>query len=504
MRRDHPDSALHCVRSGRFGFGQVIARRAGGVLAVFCVIHSLSGCSLESEKPDLALDTPGKYRAAHGPADAAVPKLDWWRGFRSRELVTLIEDTQAHNFDIAIAVAQIQQADAQVMIDGAPLFPAINFNGSSSVSQSSSLAGSGGKGGGGGGTSHLYSNSLSASYVLDFWGKNQSTLAADEESAAASRYNREVVALTAICTVATTYFTVLGAQDRLRILRKDVDDSSRVLDLIMQQFSAGTVSQVNVAQQQALVATLRASIPPVEQTLQQSLAALSVLVGRAPERFKARGGSMMNVTVPRVTPGLPSELLNQRPDLRQAESLLAANNYDVRAARAAFFPSIQLTAETGFQSASLATLFGPGAWFYTAAASLTQPVFDGFLLEGQLRKQLSLREQSLQTYRKDVLSAFSDVEKALIALQQTGLEEKYLREAVLASQMAFYLSEQQLREGTLNLVNLLQVEQTLFSNEDSLVQVQLARLLAAVGLFQALGGGWSPPEKVASAQPAKH
>jgi multidrug efflux system outer membrane protein len=229
-----------------------------------------------------------------------------------------------------------------------------------------------------------------------------------------------------------------------------------------------------------------------------------VLVGRAPERFGARGGSMMQVTVPRVTPGLPSELLEQRPDLRQAEAQLSAANYNVNAARAAFFPNITLTAETGFQSAALKTLFGPGAWFYTAAASLTQPVFDGFLLEGKLELQLGLRQQLLQTYRKNVLSAFSDVEKALVALEQTGLQEKFQREAVLASQMAFYLSEQQLREGTVNLVTLLQTEQTLFQAEDALVQVQLARLLAAVSLFQALGGGWSPADKVASAPQAKH
>jgi NodT family efflux transporter outer membrane factor (OMF) lipoprotein len=287
-------------------------------------------------------------------------------------------------------------------------------------------------------------------------------------------------------------------------LRKDVDDSSRILDLIMQQFSAGTVSQINVAQQQSLVASLRAQIPPVEETLQQNLSALAVLVGRAPERFGARGGSMMQVVVPRVTPGLPSELLEQRPDLRQAEAQLSAANYNVQAARAAFFPSIQLTAQTGFQSAALKTLFGPSAWFYTAAAGLTQPVFDGFLLEGQLELQLGLRQQSLQTYRKDVLSAFSDVEKALVALEQTGLQEKYLREAVLASQMAFYLAEQQLKEGTVNQVTLLQTEQTLFQNEDALVQVQLSRLLAAVSLFQALGGGWSPPDKVASTPQAPH
>jgi multidrug efflux system outer membrane protein len=478
------------------------ARIHAPIVAVFCVIHILSGCSLESEKPDLALDTPGKYRTAHGAAEAAVPKLDWWRGFHSRELVGLIEDAQAHNFDIAVAVAQIQQADAQVRIADAPLFPAINFNANSSVGKSSSQTGSGSSGGGG--VSKLFATSLSASYVLDFWGRNQSLLVAVEENAVASRYNREVVTLTTISTVATTYFQILAAQDRLRILRGNLKASTNILDLIMQQFNAGTVSQINVAQQQSLVASLQAQIPLVEETLQQNLVALAVLVGRAPERFSARGGSMMQVTVPRVTPGLPSELLNQRPDLRQAEALLAAANYNVHAARAAFFPNIQLTAQSGFQSAALKTLFGPGAWFYTAAASLTQPVFDGFLLEGQLELQLGLRQQALQTYRKDVLSAFSDVEKALIALEQTSLQEKYQREVVLASQMAFYLSEQQLREGTVNQVTLLQVQQTLFQAEDALVLVQLSRLLAGVSLFQALGGGWSPADKIANVAQVAH
>jgi outer membrane protein, multidrug efflux system len=501
MRQDHPDSARRRVIESQ-------VRLAAPIAVVFCVIHSLSGCTLESQKPDLALDTPGKYRAAHGASEAAVPKLDWWRGFRSRELVSLIEAAQAHNFDIAIAVAQIQQADAQVRIAGAPLFPLIDFNASASVTKPSTATGSsssGGGGGGGGGVNRLYATSLSASYVLDFWGKNQSTLVAVEENAVASRYNREVVTLTTISTVATTYFNILFAQDNLRILHQNVNDSSRILDLIMQQFSAGTVSQINVAQQQSLVATLRASIPPLEETLQQNLAALAVLVGQSPERFVAHGGSMMQVSIPRVTPGLPSELLEQRPDLRQAEAQLAAANYNVQAARAAFFPSIALTAQTGYQSAALKTLFGPGAWFYTAAASLTQPVFDGFLLEGQLELQLGLRQQFLQTYRKAVLSAFSDVERALIALQQTSLQEKYEREAVLASEIAFHLSEQQLREGTVNLVTLLQVEQTLFQNQSTLVQVQLSRLLAGVSLFQALGGGWSPADRVANAAPAaKH
>ena len=139
---------------------------------------------------------------------------------------------------------------------------------------------------------------------------------------------------------------------------------------------------------------------------------------------------MTQIAVPRVTPGLPSELLNQRPDIRQAEAQLASSNFSVESARAAFFPQIQLTAQTGVQSAALASLFGPGAWFYTLSAGLTQPLFDGFLLESQLKKAKGVQLQDLQAYRKAVLSAFSDVEKALVALSQSTLQERLEVEAV--------------------------------------------------------------------------
>jgi multidrug efflux system outer membrane protein len=489
MRQDRANSA-----SPRALRVRPLASLAGWVACVAL----LGGCTLESQKPDLALDNPAKYRWGPGAAEAALPALDWWRGFHSVELTSLVQFAQAANFDIAVAVAQIEQADAQVRILQAPLFPTVDFNSSASVSQSSRLGG----GGGGGGVTHLFSSSLSASYILDFWGRNQSLVVASEENAVASRYNREVVTLTAICAVANAYFIILESQDRLRILRNNLDAASRILNLIRQQFNAGTASAISVAQQEALVATVRASIPPIEEILRQNYAALAVLIGRSPERFDIRGGSMDDITIPRITPGLPSELLNQRPDLRQAEAQLAAANYNVQAARAAFFPSIQLTAAGGSQSTALRTLFGPGAWFYTAAASLTQPLLDGGLLEGDLELQLGIRKQLLQTYRRDVLLAFQNVEQSLVAVEQTTLQERYQREAVRASQTAFNLSEQQLREGTVNLVNLLQVEQTLFQAEDTLAQDQAARLLASVSLFQALGGGWSPIEKVEKPQRA--
>jgi NodT family efflux transporter outer membrane factor (OMF) lipoprotein len=234
-------------------------------------------------------------------------------------------------------------------------------------------------------------------------------------------------------------------------------------------------------------------------TRDQNIAALAVLVGRAPANFSVRGGSTSQIVVPRVTPGLPSELLYQRPDIRQAEATLASSNFSVEAARAAFFPQIQLTGTTGVQSTALASLFTPGAWFYTMTASLTQPIFDGFLLESQLKQAKGVQLQDLQSYRKAVISAFSDVEKALIGLHQFTLQERLQQDVVAASRKAFEVAETQLRGGTINLITVLQAEQTLFTAELTLVQVRLNKLEAASSLFQALGGGWTPQGTLASA-----
>ncbi|MGY4478940.1 efflux transporter outer membrane subunit [Bradyrhizobium sp. USDA 3364] len=458
----------------------------------------LSGCIPGAEKPELSLEVPASYRAAaKGDADAAVPALAWWRGFRSPELTGLMESAQLYNLDIAVAIAQIVQADAQAGVSGAALLPTLS--GSANAERQKIATGSTSSLGGISGTFSQYSLGLSASYIVDFWGKNRATLSASEESATSARYNREVVALTTMATVANTYFQVLAAQDEIKVTRRNLAAAERILALIKSQFAGGTASQLDLSQQEALVATQRAAIPPLEVTVGQNIAALAVLVARAPADFKVRGGSTTQIAVPRVTPGLPSELLYQRPDIRQAEAQLASSNFSVDAARAAFFPQIQLTGTTGFQSAALASLFAPGAWYYTLAAGLTQPLFDGFLLESQLKLAKGQQLQSLQAYRKAVLSAFADVEKALIALQKYTLQERLQSDVVAASRKAFEVAETQLRGGTVNLITVLQAQQTLFTAENNLVTVRLNKLLAASSLFQALGGGWTPAGTLASA-----
>jgi multidrug efflux system outer membrane protein len=470
------------------------ARRFVSIAYGICLALPLGGCLLTGDKLDPALDIPQVYDG--GPknpvaAEAAVPKLDWWRGFRSKELTEVIEEARAANLDIAAAVARIVQADAQARMAGSALLPNVALNGSASHSRSSQSLG-GGAGGGGSSERDFLSGSLTASYEIDFWGKNRAALRAAEQTAVASRYDREVVGLATVAATANAYFQVLAAQDRLRVARENIRSATRVLNLIQQRLNAGTASALDTAQQESLVNTQRAAIPPLEQTLKQNRNALAVLIARSPERVRIRGGSLRDLATPRVTPGLPSELLAQRPDIREAEANLAAADANVMNARAQMLPSITLTGEGGYQSAVLRTLLRPESAFYTLTAGLTQPIFDGLKLQGNLDFQKGKQDELLQNYRKAVISAFSDVENALDAIRQTSLRERLQRDVVTSSQRAFDISEQRLNQGTIDLVTVLQTQQTLYQAQDQLAQARLAHVQAIVSLYQALGGGWLP------------
>src|SRR5579863_349089 len=268
------------------GFGMARFGKLPFAISALLLGPALSGCILGTEHPDLNLDVPATYReGGHSASDAHVPAVDWWRGFKSGALTSLMDNAQLYNLDVAVAIAQVAQADAQVGIHGAPLLPSVT--GTSTAEQSRSAVGSlaTGSGGIGGASFSQYNLGLTASYMIDFWGKNRATLHAAEESATASRYNREVVTLTAIVTVANTYFQILAAQDQLRVARRNLAAAERILTLIKQQFAGGTASQLDVSQQETQVATERAAIPPLEITLRQNMAALAVLVGRAPANF---------------------------------------------------------------------------------------------------------------------------------------------------------------------------------------------------------------------------
>jgi len=265
------------------------------------------------------------------------------------------------------------------------------------------------------------------------------------------------------------------------------------LSILNNQLKAGTTTSLAVAQQQSLLDQQRASIPPLELSIDENKAAIALLVGKPPALIKIKGGGMGRIHTPLVAAGIPSQLLTRRPDIAAAEAALVASHQNARSAYAAQFPSISLTGQGGVESAALKSLFDPAAGFYSVAAGVTQPIFDGGTLRSAVESANSAQDADLASYRKSVVQAFVDVENALAQVRQLSRQQTLQQAVVNSSRQAYDISERQLREGTTDLVTVLQTEQTLFSAQDTLAQVKLSRLQALISLHQALGGGWTAP-----------
>ena len=476
-------------------------------IAALLLSGLLSGCVPSATTPNAALDVPGTYRFA-GPKEGLVDHAtDWWRTFHDPELTRFMEQTEVENLDIAAAIGQVEQADALARQSGAALLPSISANDTVTRALSSNNivngVSTGSTSGGTTSSGTLVTGSVSnsprtdlvaafgASYQLDFWGRNRALYKGAQETATASRWNRQTVQLTSLASAATTYFTILAARERVTFAEQNVRDSSGILKLIKDRQAAGTATDLDVAQQAALVANLKASIPALQVVVEQDIATLAILLGVPPERVTIASRSVLNKPVPTIAPGIPSEVLTLRPDIEYAESNLAAAHANLVAARAAFFPTLTLTAQGGFESLALKTLFSPASTFYTAALGLAQPIFDGGLLQGQFDQVKGEQDQLLAEYRKAVITAFADVDKALAALKLYARQEELTRQSLAASRRAFDLSEERLKSGVLDVVTLLQTEQTLFATQDTLVQVRLSRMTEAVALYQALGGAYA-------------
>lgn len=464
---------------------------------------------LDWEKPEATVETPPTFRAAAKPRSAPpIPAAKQWStGFGSTELTGLVQKALDQNLDIAAAVARIEQADAQARINSSPLWPSLTGNSIARRTQSpasissatSTTASTDTTTTTGAGASSLlrtrranfFQLQLTASYEIDFWGKNQDASNAARLLAHASRFDRDVIEISTIASVVNAYFQVLTAQDRIRIAKDNIKIAATVLAAIKARLDVGTATALDYSQQESVLATQRASVPPLEQTLRQTKNTLAVLMGLPPETSVVNGGSLTRLRFPKIEPGLPSELLLRRPDIAEAEAKLESAEFSVLQARAAFFPSIQITGYYGVQSVALRSLFRPEAIAWQIAGNLTQPVFDGYNLQGQLLLQKGKYAELAQAYQKQILTAFADVENALIAIEETRRQLKLQAEAVAAARRAYEVAEARLREGTIDIVTLSTTETTLFQNQDVLAQVRLAHFQAATSLYQALGGGWS-------------
>ena len=443
---------------------------------------AVTACSVgpSYQRPDIP--PPPNWQSAPAAAASVWPETQWWHGFGSDQLDGLIAEAERSNDDLAAAIARIREADAQARIAGAPLLPAVQFTADASR-QRSPVSGEGPQ------VYNTFSPALAASYEIDFWGKNRALSAAARAAAVASRYDRETVALTVISSVASTYFQALEFKDRIDVATHNLASGRMILRGLKLEQSAGTATGLDVAQQETAVALLDAALPPLEQQFRQSLFALAILVGKTPESIDV-AGSLAGLSGPVLVAGLPSQLLTRRPDVAEAEQQLIAANANIGAARAALFPSIELTASGGYESASLASLFDPVNRLYSLGAGLTQPIFEGGALRGQVAYSEARYAELLADYHKTVLTAFGNVESALVAARQTADQLERQRAAVAQARRAYEFSRTQMSAGIVNVLTVLNTENSLFTAEDTLVQVEYARLQALVDLFTALGGGW--------------
>jgi multidrug efflux system outer membrane protein len=400
--------------------------RSVAVIALLSLGACVSMPAPKTETPDAWIGVTAETAAPLDPT--------WWHAFQSPELDTLMRQAITDNHGLKAAVARILQAEASAKVAGSALYPSLDagFGASHSVRQNGTLPTSRGE---------SYQGSLQASYQLDLFGEIRNSAASAAQRLEASLYDRETVTITLISNVASAYLQVLSARERLLLTRNRIENAEAILKLLETQRRVGTLSDLELAQQRSALANQRAAIPSLQLAERQSLDALAVLLGRVPQGFTVEGRSLSDVALPVVAADIPSTVLTRRPDVRSAEAALRSANFDVKAARAARLPSISLTAAGGSSSSALAELFSTGTFFYNFAGSAAESIFAGGRLQGQEQGARARYREVAANYQLAVVSAFSDVEDALAAVEFTGQQYALAREASAQADYAYRLAE---------------------------------------------------------------
>jgi NodT family efflux transporter outer membrane factor (OMF) lipoprotein len=456
----------------------------------------LAGCSTpvpQAMSPDLE---PKHFTGPITPEAPVWPDANWWQAFGDADLTALVAQAQADNRDLAAAAARVMQAEAQSTIQRAQLFPQI---GAQADHVNSGCSGQGCQRFG---SAKAFSLTFNASYELDFWGRARDDLRAANEQLKSARFAQTSVALTVTVNVANQYLNVLAIRRRIAIANENIAAINSILDVIKLRVKAGSVSHFDLAREQAQLEDVQARLPALETAEKQALFALAVLTGRPPEGFDIKASNLDAIQAPVVGAGLPSDLLLRRPDIAQAEADLAAAHANVDAARAAFLPQISLTGSGGFVSTAIGALLQSSSFGYSYGASLLQTIFDGGRLIGQKELAEGVQKEFIANYQGAALSAYADVENALIQVANTKRAQEHLQGEIVAAGESFAIAQLQYRQGATELLNVLQAQQQLFSAQDQLVQIILANRQSTIHLYEALGGGWQeqPEDRTQVAQ----
>jgi len=491
------------------------------LIVLFALILFTSGCTVGPNYKRPKVDVPGAYRGAPSqelaptqlvpsqeepnrdespspqrlqpadkptepqPSEPSFGDQKWWEVFQDPQLQELIRTALKQNYDVRIAATRILEAQAQLGITRADQLPTVSAGASAvdvRIPKEKPLNQA----------FETNANSVGSSFAweLDFWGKYRRATEAARANLLASEWSRRAVVNTLVSNVATSYFQLRALDLQLEIARRTLATRQESLQLTRTLSDGGAGTVLDVRQAEQLVAEAAETIPDLERRIQQQENFISTLLGNNPGPI-ARGMKLTEQPhLPEVPAGIPSRLLDRRPDIRAAEAQLMAANAQIGVAKAAYFPQITLTANSGFQSSALSSLFTGPAGFWNFGGSLAQPIFAGGRIRNGVRLSEARKQEMVLTYQQTIQQAFRGVSDSLIGYQKSHEFREHQQELVVAAQDAARLSELRYRGGATNYLEVLTNETNAFDAELGLAQAQLNELLQLVEIYRNLGGGW--------------
>ncbi len=462
---------------------KISARSAIRATALSAVVF-LAACAVPSERSS-SLTLPVSWRnAADFPAASPQGDLSrWWKQFGDARLTRLIGEALAGNRDLASAVSRVREAQARKDAQRASLFPSLDYSGSRNTNtrfDDWTRAGSG----------TAYSAGLSASWELDFFGKNRNAVVAASADADATRENLHSAQAALASEVALAYLDLRALEERLEVVKESVKTREETTQLASWRAQAGEIDTLELRQAESSLESARSSLSSLEQNIGQARNRLALLCGRNPGDISLGAGE---VPVPqrRLAIGIPADTIRQRPDVRAAGYNWVAAIARKRSAETERLPSLRLSGSLGVDTLSSSKLFNPESAAAGLIAGISGPIFDAGRIRANIEIQDAAEEQALLAYESAVLTALSEVEDALIACRKTEERMLTLGRAASAAKDASRLANQKYRAGVIDIITVLDTQRNELALEESLVNVRADRAAAHVQLYKALGGGWS-------------
>jgi multidrug efflux system outer membrane protein len=459
---------------------------AWGVAVLLCALL-IAGCAVgpNYKRPDV--HTPATFRGTSDAATNSFGDLPWWETFHDETLQSLIRTALTNNLDLQIAYTRALQAQAVAQEARAGLFPAVQYGGLAGrgknvgVNNSPSPTGVSGA---------VFAADVNASWEIDLWGRIRRLTEAARAQFFASQEAQRDVRTSVIAQVAQDYFQLLAFRAQLAIARDSTNSFGQSLKIFTQRLQGGVASRLETSSAEALLDSAAATIPDLERQIALEEDQISILLGQNPGPILSDGDSLDRQSPPDVPPGLPSALLERRPDVREAEQVLRSANAQVGVAEADFLPQLDLTGLFGTTSTELSALTSGGSLAWSIGAGLTGPLFEGGRIKAQYQQALAARRQYARQYQATVLNALQEVSDALISKDKLAATRIFQGRSVDAYKEAVKVSMQRYKLGNASYYEVLQEQQLLFPEENTLVQTEVNQLVNIVQLYRALGGGW--------------